>query len=309
MSFTFFTTSDGDVILRAGPESDSKHDFRVHKFILSLASSVFKDMFTFPQPPDQNRSEEHQLPIIDIPDPPAVLDTILRLIYPGVEPPKIADLPTLSALLSAADKYNIVSIYPVFRDALKTLPDSPFRKYIIACRFGFAEEAKEAARVGNARSIIGRDFGEEVEHISKAELYRWVRFTQERETRGREIIEESLNRLDVWFDASCSHGHDAKDFYFHLEKEVVNAFTLDPCVGSKGMFELLDKVPDPPLGCEPPPNAESGEFYYNICAVEEFGCPLRPMTIRNKLVGLADDLSRLNCTMLDKTFEKGAGSG
>ena len=112
MSSTFFTTDDGDVILRAGLEPGSRLDFRVHRLILSLASPVFKDMFTFPQPPAQNQSEEHQLPIVDVPDPPPVLDTVLRFIYPGVAPPKIANLSALSAALSAADKYNITSIYP-----------------------------------------------------------------------------------------------------------------------------------------------------------------------------------------------------
>jgi len=128
---TLFTTVDGDVILRAGPEPDSKHDFRVHKFILSLASSVFKDMFTLPQPPDQNQNEKPDIPTVNVSDPPEVLDTILRFVYPGVEPPKIADLPTLTALLSAADKYNITSIYPILRDALNTLlPGNPFRAYV-----------------------------------------------------------------------------------------------------------------------------------------------------------------------------------
>ena len=68
MSPTFLTTTDGDIVLRAGPEPDSKHDFRVHKFILSLASPVFKDMLAFPPPPDQT-SNEHQLPVVDVLDP------------------------------------------------------------------------------------------------------------------------------------------------------------------------------------------------------------------------------------------------
>ena len=165
MSSTLFTTSDGDVILRAGADPNSKHVFRVHKFILSLASPVFKDMFALPQPPDQH--DEHGLPIVDVSDPPESLDLILRLVYPGVEPPGIPDIPTLTALLSAADKYNITSIYPTLRSTLKSLlPNHPFRAYIVACRFGFLEEAKEAARVGTTESIIPGSIDEEVRHIS-----------------------------------------------------------------------------------------------------------------------------------------------
>ena len=307
MSFTFFTTSDGDVILRAGPESDSNHDFRVHKFILSLASSVFKDMFAFPQPPDQNRSEEHQLPIIDIPDPPAVLDTILRLIYPGVEPPKIVDLPFLSALLSAADKYNIVAIYPVFRDALRTLPGNPFKKYVIACRFGFAEEAEDAAEAGNSWSVTSEKFDEEIRQISSTDLFRWFWFIQEREGQGRTMIEESLNRWEAESDSDCTHKGDGAEFYYRLEKEVRYAFVCNPRLGSKDLFALLDKVPDPPLGCEPPPDVKSGESYHD-CYAEVFRCPLRPMTIRHKLMGIAHGLDEINRYLLEKAFEKGIGS-
>ena len=101
---SFFTTDDGDIILRAGTEPDSKHDFRAHKLILSLASPVFKDMFAFPQPPSQISNEPHQLHVIDVLDPPEVLDLVLRFVYPGVEPPKITDLSVLSTLLSATDK-------------------------------------------------------------------------------------------------------------------------------------------------------------------------------------------------------------
>ena len=305
MSSTFFTTNDGDVILRAGLEPDSKHDFRVHKLILSLASPVFKDMFAFPQPPTQNQTEEHQLPTVDIPDPPPVLDTILRLIYPGVELPRISDLLTLSAVLSAADKYNIASIYPILRDSLKTfLPGSSFGVYVIACRFGFMEEAKAAAKVGSPQNIISRDLDEEVRHISSTDLLRWVRFVQEREKQCRLQIESLFESWDLEWD--CMHDEVSKDFYFHLEKVVVDAFSRNPCVGSYDLYAVLDKVPDPPPGCEPPLNA--GEFYREH-ADGRFDCPLLPMTIRNNLALVAKKVDDVTRVMLDKTFGEGIGSG
>ena len=70
------------------------------------------------------------VPVVDLPDSPEVLDVILRFIYPGVEPPKFTNLTTLSALLSTADKYNIASMWPVLREALKTfIPNESFRAY------------------------------------------------------------------------------------------------------------------------------------------------------------------------------------
>jgi len=303
MSLTF-TTYDGDIVLRAGPEPDSKHYFRVHKLVLSLASPVFNDMFTFPQPLNQT-SNGQQLPIVDLLDPPEVIDAILRHIYPGVEPPKIADIPTLTALLSAADKYNITSVYPVLKDALKTFlrHDSCFRAYIVACRFGFSEEAKEAARVGNTQSIMDQSIAEEVQHISSTDLLRWVKFVQERERAGRDLIGELLDWRHLDEGADCDHGEVGKDFYFRLEKAVENAFVENPFVDSKDLWAVLDKIPDPPLGCGPSPHFESGEYYFCRAVEEPFlSCPLRPMSIRSNLVGITGELGVINAMMLDEVF-------
>jgi len=307
MSPTFFTVDDGDVVLRAGPEPDSKHNFRVHKFILSLASPVFKDMFAFPQPPYQSLSEQ-QLPIVDVLEPPEVIDTILRLIYPGVEPPTITDIPILTALLSAADKYNITSIYPILKNTLKTfLCGSPFRAYVVACRFGFSEEAKEAAKMGNTKSVTYGCSEEEVRHISSTDVFRWVKFVQEREKEGLFRIWESLDWWGLNRGAECKHGEIGKDFFFRLEKEVEEAFILNPRVGANELFALLDKVPDPPLGCGPSQYPESGEHYSESSIFEAFNCPLRPMSIRSNLAGLVDELSKMSCEMLDKAFGKESG--
>ena len=311
MSSTLFTTTDGDVILHAGsdPDPDSKRDFRVHKFILSLASPVFKDMFTLPQPPDQTLNKQRQPSVVDVLDPPEILDTILRLIYPGVEPPKITNLRTLTALLSAADKYDITSIYPVLRGTLKTfLPRASFGVYAVACRFGFSEEMKEAARVGSMRNITDNNFDEEAQHISGIDVFRWVWFVQAREDHGWQTIAGLLSPGNM--DWACDHVKDCRDFYFHLEKEVQDAFTDDPCVKAKDLFELLDAVPDPPLGCQPLPNAKSGLNYFfddetDTDLDEVNKCHLRPMSIRRNLTHIGNELGCLSFRMLNDAFGEG----
>ena len=298
---SFFTTDDGDIILRAGQESGSIHDFRVHKFILSLASPVFKDMFAFPQPPDQDPDEQPGVPTIDVPDPPQVLDAILRFIYPGVELPTFTDLSIVSALLAAADKYNIATMYPVLRTALRAgLPHDSFRVYAIACRFGFSEEAREAAMVSTTESILYGNFDEVVQHISSADLFRFVRFVQERETKGRSIIDHSFMWSTMCLKSSCGHWEDAKDFYFHLEKEVGDAFASKPCLEVKDLFGVFDRILDPPPGCEPPPDTAE---YYNLGDNQEpFSCPLLPMSIRNNLSEVVEELTMLNHKMLNEAF-------
>lgn len=310
MSSTFFTSDDGDVVLRAGLEPNSRHDFRVHKFILSLASSVFKDMFTLPQPPNWNLNEQHQLPVVDLPDLPEVLDAILRLVYPGVEPPKIPSLQILNAVLSTADKYNITSIYPICRDVLKTfVRGQPFGAYVVACRFGLSEEAREAAEVGGPESILSGNPEEELEigRVSSIDILRWVRFVQGRQTDGLSIIQDQFDWQEMAFTAPCGHGEIGKDFYSRLEKAVQEVFLKDPLVGTAGLFQVLHTIPDPPPGCGLPPDSESGQFYYDADADEAFECPLRPMTIRNYLAAVAGNLGSLNRRKLQEVFGNGSG--
>lgn len=148
MSSSLFATDDGDVILRTGPEPDSKNAFRVHKFILSLASTVFNDM-------------------------------ILRFIYPGVETQKIIKLPTLAALLPSADKYNITSIYPALKEALKMfIPTHPVEVYIVAHQFGFLEETIKAFQAMSTGNVTHSKPREYFHLISSADLFRLVHFVR-----------------------------------------------------------------------------------------------------------------------------------
>lgn len=299
MSPAFFTTDDGDIVLRAGVEPGSKHDFRVHKLILSLTSSVFKDMLAIPQPLAPALNGQHQLPVVGITDDPRIFDTILRFIYPGAEPPKITEPSTLSALLFTADKYNITSIYPVLRESLRTflLPSSSFWVYIMACRFGFTEVAREAAKMTNTRSLSSLQTHEEdVKHISSTELYRLVQFVLAREREGLSSIRLILGSHTVESAASCPHGkEDAQGYYLRLREEVEHVFIDDPCVQELSM--VLDRLPDPPLACSPPSKAV-GEYDDE----EILNCPLRPVSIRLRLGYIINDLRIHNVRLLDKFF-------
>jgi hypothetical protein len=339
MSSTLFTTDGGDVILRAGQEPGSKHDFCVHKFILSLASSVFKDMFTFPQPHNQNHNDQSELPVVNVPDPPEVLDVILRFIYPGVEPPKFTDVRLVSTLLSAADKYHIASMSPSLRESLKSFVQAePFRVYIIACQFGFLDEAMTAAKISTSSSYVGWEYEEEIRHISSTDLFRFVHFVRSREDAGRKRIQEHVewwptslyrpcdsspyrdfggyggygfpddqddNNGEHQDDSSVEHQADAKGFYLRLAKAVEDAFVRHPYVEFKGLLTVLHCIQDPPPCCQrsmDPANFESS-------VIDDYKCPLQPILIRNSLRQVARKLDDLNRTMLKRFFEKGVGSG
>jgi len=299
-SSLLFTTNDGDIILRAGPEPHSKRDFRVHKFILSLASPVFKDMLAFPQPPNQAPDEQHQFPIVDVSDDPASLNMIFQFIYPGVEPPKITEITVLTSVLSVADKYNIASITPALRGILKTfIPRFSLRVYMVACRFGFSEEVKEAAEVTTAESFSRGNYGQDLQYISSTDIFRLVQFTQRRKDKGRNEIRSTFDLMLPAFVA-CGHDEDARGYYSYLEKAVEEAFVLNPRVESKDLFTVLDEIPDPPPGCGPP--SRSAEWYYGDGDDDVFNCPLRPMTIRKKLMDIATELRYNNDVLLHEFF-------
>ena len=303
MSSTLFTTEDGDIILHAKSDSEPKHDFRVHKLILSLASSVFKDMFTFPQPPDQTFYGPLQLPVVDVQEPPEVLDDILRFVYPGAEPPKINNLQKLTVLLSVADKYNLTSISPRLVENLETFIRSyPLRVYIIARRFGFSGMVREAAGALTTADLQRLDDcgREDLRHISSTSIFQLVQFAHVRQRDGLNAIQRELDQSRLEDTTDCSHsGEDVQDYYFHLQKAVEEAFISNPRVGHQDLYSVLDAVPDPPPGCNPP--SKPGDWY---CGDEEeaFNCPLLPMTIRRRLFEIASEFHHINIKLLNQFF-------
>ena len=232
------------------------------------------------------------------------MDTISRFIYPGVESPEITKFSTLTALLSTVDKYNITSLYSTLRGVLKVLlPDDPFLAYIVASRFRFLEEAKQAAKLSTTGALRDNNPMEDLRHISSTDLFRLVQFVHRREDQGPHRIRGDF---EPWLlDDDCSHGESekAKDYYFHLGKAVEKAFVRNPCVGSKDLFAVLDQVPDPSPGCR-----ASGQSYYEGDDENAFSCPLQPMTIRRRLADLARELNNQNDEILDRFFGEGVGS-
>ena len=295
MSSSFFTTDDGDIVLRAGLEPHPKHDFRVHKLILSLASPVFKDMLAFPQPPNRNQTGQPSIPIVDVPDSPQILDTILRFIYPGVELPKFTDLSVLPALLSATDKYNVASMRPALRDALKSFTNTePFRVYTIACQFGFLEEAKAATKVSTPKTIIlSEDHEKDLRRISSVDLYRLLWFSRTREDMARLKIRDFTSlKSEHYFHPCQSHWADGEIFYAQMEGMLQDTFANNPCVGFGELEAVLDVLPDPPLGCTDDDDDD------------EATCPIRQSFIRNKFALLAFEFGAMNDTLLKRAFEK-----
>lgn len=129
---------DADVILR----TKDNIDFYVHKFLLSLASEFFEGMFSVPQPP----GETEQRPIISVEERSAIIDPLLRFIYPCVRP-QWRDPEIVLDVLEAARKYDVqhavVELKMIFESFATR---DPLRTWAAACRKNLEDEAQMAAQ-------------------------------------------------------------------------------------------------------------------------------------------------------------------
>lgn len=77
-----FWYDDGTIILVAGGI-----EFRVYKGILAEHSTVFRDMFSFPQPPEAHpASGDPPCPVVHVSDSPEDLRHVLRVYMPKSDP-------------------------------------------------------------------------------------------------------------------------------------------------------------------------------------------------------------------------------
>ncbi|KAI0289285.1 hypothetical protein BC826DRAFT_1032711 [Russula brevipes] len=137
---------NADVIL----QSSDLVKFRLHRTVLATSSPFFRDMFSLPQP--SNDEPAGELPIVPVPEDAAVLNSLVSMLYP-VPPviPKASD--AILALLSAAQKYDMATVQSSIRaEASRSALLSPpragaFRVYAIACSRGLIPEMETAARL------------------------------------------------------------------------------------------------------------------------------------------------------------------
>ncbi|KAI0663450.1 hypothetical protein C8Q70DRAFT_907254 [Cubamyces menziesii] len=134
-----FDRADADIVFR----SSDNVDFRLHKLILGMASPVFSDMFSLPQP--QGEGEQPQ--VVDVPETASVLENLLPFCYPMARP-EILHIDDLQSVLHSAEKYEMTFISNQLLQNLRHfLPTEPLRVYSIACLNEDADLARAAAKV------------------------------------------------------------------------------------------------------------------------------------------------------------------
>ncbi|KAI1790301.1 hypothetical protein LXA43DRAFT_1017381 [Ganoderma leucocontextum] len=155
-----FTYSNADIMFR----SSDNVIYKLHKLVLSLASDFFSDMFELPQPTlpsDLNLptkptdgQEVDGLPVIPISEPSSVLTPLLLLCYPFDSDPDLASIAQVRTVLEAAVKYDLRKAVKTTRHRLRELvPFAPLLVYAIACKLGFEDDARDAAKEVHRRKF------------------------------------------------------------------------------------------------------------------------------------------------------------
>ncbi|KAF8258573.1 hypothetical protein EI94DRAFT_1815075 [Lactarius quietus] len=166
---------DASVILRS---SDHVH-FRVHKSVLAMSSPFFKDMFSLPQPPDDELVDG--LPVIAVSEDASLLNSLISLLYP-IPPVIPGSYEKMFALLAACQKYEMESVQSTIRAAVKvgTFPApvkaEGFSAYAIASSMGLVLEMEDAARLTFGQPMTFESLGEGLRSFNGRALCDLIRY-------------------------------------------------------------------------------------------------------------------------------------
>ena len=170
---TPFDRGDADFVLR----SSDNVEFRVHRLILSMASSVFEGMFSVPKPPAL--SSDLPIPEVAISEDSETLDLFLRVCYPLIEP-EVQTLPLLRKVLTAGDKYDApIVVHAMTRELRQArfMDNDPLRVFAVACLCDLEKEAKVAAEKAVLEGMIHSPAPgcPELDEISAGSYYRLLK--------------------------------------------------------------------------------------------------------------------------------------
>ena len=222
---------NADIILR----SVEGKEFPAHKFMLSLVSPVFRDMFTLPQPP-----QTPPIPVVDLCETREVLNLFLRCIYPVAKPNinNIKAIELLKALVVAADKYDAKLVLGIVERSLvapKNLKEDPLRAYVVSRASPVLRGLTDAAaQCMTFRMITGADPCT-IEHLTTTDLHRLVMYLDARE--GCRVHDPDWVIFD---DPRCSCSHEVKlEMKEEIKKALKDAFVADPSLSEESAVALV----------------------------------------------------------------------
>ncbi|KAG9038029.1 hypothetical protein FS837_001321 [Tulasnella sp. UAMH 9824] len=155
----FHSDSSGDCIVQTADGTQ----FVVYRVIISLASSVWNDMFSLPQPSEALSGER---PVIPVDEDPETMEALLMMLYP-MQPSRIDSYDLAIKLVQAYDKYFINSsrLSTFLHDILRStnaLENNPLGVYALAWRLQMEEEVKIASRYTHCLDLYDQRVVEEL---------------------------------------------------------------------------------------------------------------------------------------------------
>ncbi|TFK71446.1 hypothetical protein BDN72DRAFT_837686 [Pluteus cervinus] len=164
-----FNDSKADVILR----SSDGIDFRMHKSLLSFASTFFEGMFDLPQPASGSGDEVVDgLPVVRLPENSQTLKQLLLFCHPA-HAPQLQNLEEVHDVLGPAIKYDMMGAIKRIGQMLRGFTvDEPLRAFCIAWQYKLEEEVRFAAKHNLNRPMFPRTWVRELELITAGTLHR-----------------------------------------------------------------------------------------------------------------------------------------
>ncbi|KAH7922629.1 hypothetical protein BV22DRAFT_1037294 [Leucogyrophana mollusca] len=173
-----FDHPSADIILRSSDDVD----FRVLKSFLSLASPVFRDMFTIPQPhPPRESDIKDGLPVVQLTETRTVLEKILLICYPsyfgGVR--GLTRLDEWERVAEVAGKYQMeAAMQHIFAELNKSTftKSDPVRVFALAVRFQMPHVARSAAKYSLSLPLARHSYFPGLKDISGADLHHLLQY-------------------------------------------------------------------------------------------------------------------------------------
>jgi len=176
VNHTFADPDASDVTLR----SSDNVDFHVYKLILSLASPIFKDMFSLPQlsiSPQDGPGLSDDKAIVPLSEDSRTIAIFLKFCYPAADP-ELETLEEVQSTLEMMRKYVVGEVQKRLVKVLispKFIEKEPVRVFAIACRYKLEVEARLAAKYSLGHDLFG-EFSTDLEHISAATYHRLLEY-------------------------------------------------------------------------------------------------------------------------------------
>lgn len=173
-----FNAGDADIIIL----SSDGVPFRAHKSYLSLASSVFKDMFSLPS---TSEATSHTIEPVQLTEKSTTIRNLLLLCYPASQ---TGAIPTAKSLSEVADLLEVTRKFdmPLAQKAVlpllmkpKFMEQEALGVFAIECSQGRRVEAKIAAKATLKYELLSEKFSPEMAMLDIPHLYKVLQYRKQ----------------------------------------------------------------------------------------------------------------------------------